>query len=241
MGDPVAKTYRVKLALPDDTPLMPGMSLEANIVTREKPDALLVPRRRAAGRQRSSSSTAQGAGAQGSGRHSRHARSRDHRRAEGRRPRRFTGLRRLPDGSRVRVASPAAAMNLILDIALTHVRSRARQTLVAVAGVATGVGFSIMMAALMQGSQDDFIRQLVNALPHITVSDERRHRRAQPAETAFGAAADSRPDARGAPARHQESACHHGRARSLGARRRRALRQGAGHHPLCQRAMSARA
>ena len=65
-------------------------------------------------------------------------------------------------------------MNLIVDVALTHVRSRARQTLVAVAGVATGVGFSIMMAALMQGSQDDFIRQLVNALPHITVSDERR-------------------------------------------------------------------
>ena len=51
---------------------------------------------------------------------------------------------------------------------------RARQTSVAVAGVATGVGFSIMMAALMQGSQDDFIRQLVNALPHIAVSDERR-------------------------------------------------------------------
>ena len=65
-------------------------------------------------------------------------------------------------------------MNLILDIAWTHVRSRARQTIVAVAGVATGVGFSIMMAALMEGSQDDFIRQLVNALPHITVSDERR-------------------------------------------------------------------
>ncbi len=79
-------------------------------------------------------------------------------------------------------------MNLVLDVALTHVRSRARQTLVAVAGVATGVGFSIMMAALMQGSQDDFIRQLVNAMPHITVSDERRHPPEQPAETAFGAA-----------------------------------------------------
>jgi lipoprotein-releasing system permease protein len=79
-------------------------------------------------------------------------------------------------------------MNLVLDVAWTHVRSRARQTFVAVAGVATGVGFSIMMAALMQGSQDDFIRQLVNALPHITVSDERRVPPLQPAETAFGAA-----------------------------------------------------
>ncbi len=43
MGDPVAKTYRIKVDLPDDTPLKPGMSVEANIVTREKPDALLVP------------------------------------------------------------------------------------------------------------------------------------------------------------------------------------------------------
>ena len=43
MGDPVAKTYRIKVALPDDTPLKPGMSLEANVITREKPRALLVP------------------------------------------------------------------------------------------------------------------------------------------------------------------------------------------------------
>ena len=43
MGDYAAKTFRVKIALPDDTPLQPGMSVEANIVTRAKPDALLVP------------------------------------------------------------------------------------------------------------------------------------------------------------------------------------------------------
>ena len=43
IGDPVAKTYRIKVALPDDTPLLPGMSVEANVVTREKADALLVP------------------------------------------------------------------------------------------------------------------------------------------------------------------------------------------------------
>jgi lipoprotein-releasing system permease protein len=79
-------------------------------------------------------------------------------------------------------------MNLIVDIAWTHVRSRARQTVVAVVGVAIGVGFSIMMAALMQGSQDDFVRQLVNALPHITVSDERREPPPQPAETEYAAA-----------------------------------------------------
>lgn len=43
MGDAVAKTYRIRIALPDDTPLKPGMSVEANIVTREKPNALLLP------------------------------------------------------------------------------------------------------------------------------------------------------------------------------------------------------
>jgi len=43
MGDPVAKTYRIRIDLPDDTPLKPGMSVEANIITREKADALLVP------------------------------------------------------------------------------------------------------------------------------------------------------------------------------------------------------
>jgi RND family efflux transporter MFP subunit len=43
MGDIAAKTYRIKIALPDDTPLIPGMSVEANVITREKPGALLVP------------------------------------------------------------------------------------------------------------------------------------------------------------------------------------------------------
>jgi RND family efflux transporter MFP subunit len=43
MGDVAAKTFRIKAALPDDTPLKPGMSVEANVITREKPNALLVP------------------------------------------------------------------------------------------------------------------------------------------------------------------------------------------------------
>ncbi|OYW57067.1 MAG: ABC transporter [Hyphomicrobium sp. 32-62-53] len=73
-------------------------------------------------------------------------------------------------------------MNLVLDIALTHVRSRLRQTFVGLMGVAMGVGFSVMMAALMEGSQRDFVTQLVDALPHITMSDERREPPRQPAE-----------------------------------------------------------
>jgi RND family efflux transporter MFP subunit len=43
MGDAVARTYRIRIALPDDTPLIVGMSVEANVVTREKQGALLVP------------------------------------------------------------------------------------------------------------------------------------------------------------------------------------------------------
>jgi membrane fusion protein (multidrug efflux system) len=42
-GDPVSKTFRVRIGLPDDTPLRVGMSVEANIISREKPDAVLVP------------------------------------------------------------------------------------------------------------------------------------------------------------------------------------------------------
>ncbi|HRK24858.1 MAG TPA: efflux RND transporter periplasmic adaptor subunit [Beijerinckiaceae bacterium] len=42
-GDPVRKTFRLYLGLGDDTPLRIGMSVEANIVTREKADVLVVP------------------------------------------------------------------------------------------------------------------------------------------------------------------------------------------------------
>jgi lipoprotein-releasing system permease protein len=79
-------------------------------------------------------------------------------------------------------------MSLILAIAWTHVTYRARQTLVAVAGVMTGVGFSIMMAALMEGSQNDFISTLVDALPHISVTDELREPTPQPANLIYPAA-----------------------------------------------------
>ncbi len=78
-------------------------------------------------------------------------------------------------------------MSFILDIALTHVRSRVRQTIVGVLGVATGVGFSVMMASLMEGSQRDFIAQLVDSLPHISVTDERRNPPRQPAESEYAA------------------------------------------------------
>jgi len=42
-GDPTRKTFRVYLLLPNDTPLRIGMSVEANIIFREKPAAIVVP------------------------------------------------------------------------------------------------------------------------------------------------------------------------------------------------------
>src|ERR1700748_15865 len=79
------------------------------------------------------------------------------------------------------------AAKLILDIAWTHVTARVRQTLVGMAGVAMGVGFTIMMAGLMEGSQIDFLRQLVDTMPHVTVQDERRSAPLQAADREYGA------------------------------------------------------
>lgn len=42
-GDPQSKTFRVYIALPDDTPLQIGMSVEANIVVAEIADAVVLP------------------------------------------------------------------------------------------------------------------------------------------------------------------------------------------------------
>ncbi len=42
-GDPVARSYRVRISLAADTPLQIGMTAENNIIIREKPDTLLIP------------------------------------------------------------------------------------------------------------------------------------------------------------------------------------------------------
>jgi hypothetical protein len=48
-GDPTRKTFRVYLLLPNDTPLRIGMSVEANIIFREKASAIVVPAEAIAG------------------------------------------------------------------------------------------------------------------------------------------------------------------------------------------------
>ena len=80
-------------------------------------------------------------------------------------------------------------MNLALDIALTHLLSRKRQTLVSVLGVAMGVGFFIAITALMQGFQEDFVRRVIDNSPHITMKDEYRDPPRQPVEVAYAGAA----------------------------------------------------
>ncbi len=42
-GDPVARSYRVRISLPADTSLMIGMTTETNIVLRQSEHALLLP------------------------------------------------------------------------------------------------------------------------------------------------------------------------------------------------------
>ncbi|MBO9420646.1 ABC transporter permease [Labrenzia sp. R4_2] len=80
-------------------------------------------------------------------------------------------------------------MILQFRIAATHVRNRLRQTVVSTLGVALGVGFSIAMAALMEGSQRDFLATLINAIPHVEIKDDKRTPTAQPASAVYDAVA----------------------------------------------------
>ena len=73
-------------------------------------------------------------------------------------------------------------MRIQLQVALTHLTGRRRQTLVSLTGVVLGVAFFLAVSSLMRGSEQDFIKRLVDNSPHITVSDDVRRPRTQPAE-----------------------------------------------------------
>lgn len=83
----------------------------------------------------------------------------------------------------------SASLALLLHIAFAHLRVRARQTLVAMSGVAVGVGFFLAVSSMMVGSQADFIRTLVDSAPHIIVRDEVRQAPPQPAIERYRGAA----------------------------------------------------
>ncbi len=76
-------------------------------------------------------------------------------------------------------------MNLAVSIALSHLSSHRRQTLVSLLGITLGVAFFMAVTSLMQGSDADFIRRLVDGSPHVTVYDEYREPRPQPVFEAY--------------------------------------------------------
>ncbi|WP_295436680.1 ABC transporter permease [uncultured Thiodictyon sp.] len=76
-----------------------------------------------------------------------------------------------------------------LQVALTHLTGRRRQTLVSLTGVVLGVAFFLAVSSLMAGSERDFIKRLVDNSPHVTVSDDYRRPRTQPAELRWDAGA----------------------------------------------------
>jgi len=76
-------------------------------------------------------------------------------------------------------------VRLELSIAMTHLLHRKRQTLVSLTGIVLGVAFFLGVSSLMRGSELDFIKRLVDNSPHITVSDEYRSAREQPASAAW--------------------------------------------------------
>jgi len=82
-------------------------------------------------------------------------------------------------------------MAIALDVALAHLTSRKRQTLVSLTGVVLGVAFFLAVSSLMRGSEKDFLKRLVDNSPHITVYDEVRQGRVQPAELRWPDAAVS--------------------------------------------------
>jgi lipoprotein-releasing system permease protein len=71
-------------------------------------------------------------------------------------------------------------MRLLAFIALRHLLSRKRQSLVSLLGIIIGVAFFLAISSMMQGSQNDFMKRLVDNSPHITISDEYRGVKEQP-------------------------------------------------------------
>ncbi len=76
-------------------------------------------------------------------------------------------------------------MRLLAFIALKHLLARKRQSIVSLMGIVIGVAFFLAISSLMQGSEKDFMKRLVDNSPHITVSDEYRTPKKQPVESLY--------------------------------------------------------
>lgn len=80
-------------------------------------------------------------------------------------------------------------MPLALSIALSHLGARRRQTVVSLLGITFGVAFFLAVAALMQGSEEDFVARLIDNSPHITITDEFRDAPVQPVSQLYSGGA----------------------------------------------------
>lgn len=74
---------------------------------------------------------------------------------------------------------------LLISIAVKHLLARKRQSIVSLLGIVLGVAFFLAISSMMQGSEQDFIKRLVDNSPHITVQDEYRNPTLQPASQLF--------------------------------------------------------
>jgi lipoprotein-releasing system permease protein len=76
-------------------------------------------------------------------------------------------------------------MRLLAYIAIKHLLARKRQSLVSLMGIILGVAFFLAIASMMQGSENDFIKRLVDNSPHITISAQFRTPREQALEKIY--------------------------------------------------------
>jgi len=74
---------------------------------------------------------------------------------------------------------------LLISIAVKHLLARKRQSVVSLLGIILGVAFFLAISSMMQGSEQDFIKRLVDNSPHITVQDEFRNPTLQPANQLY--------------------------------------------------------
>ena len=74
---------------------------------------------------------------------------------------------------------------LLISIAVKHLLARKRQSIVSLFGIILGVAFFLAISSMMQGSEQDFIKRLVDNSPHITVQDEYRNPTVQPARQLY--------------------------------------------------------
>ncbi|MFT5701163.1 MAG: lipoprotein-releasing system permease protein [Desulforhopalus sp.] len=76
-------------------------------------------------------------------------------------------------------------MRLLASIAIRHLFARKRQSLVSLLGIILGMAFFLTISSMMQGSEKDFIRRLIDNVPHIFVTDTYPNPHLQPVERLY--------------------------------------------------------